>query len=125
VSKKDRLIANLRRQLRGSAYTESRAHAVNGHAMQPQTDPLDHDDHDSEGTPEVDIYIECMQQIETSVCRSSEKLVQMASRGTEAIQTINDTTNGVKSKVLGDKGIADLENHALNVEKETNGNVSS
>jgi len=93
--------------------------------MQPQTDPLDHDDHDSEGTPEVDIYIECMQQIETSVCRSSEKLVQMASRGTEAIQTINDTTNGVKSKVLGDKGIADLENHALNVEKETNGNVSS
>jgi len=107
------LITNLRRQLRGSAHTESRSHAINGYAVHQESDPLDHDDNDSEGTPDVDIYIDCMQQLETSVCRSSEKLVQMASRGAEAIQSINDITNGVKSKVLGD------------IKNETNDNASS
>jgi hypothetical protein len=92
--------------------------------VQSQTDSLVHEDNDSEGTPDVDIYIECMQQLETSMCRSSEKLVQMTSRGAEAIQTINDITNGVKSKVLGDTGVGDRENLALNVENETNENAS-
>jgi hypothetical protein len=125
VSKKDRLIASLRRQLRRSAQTEPGSHLVGGNAVHLQADPLECDNGDLDLTPDVDNFIECMHQLETSVLRSSDKLVHMATRGAQAIQSINDITNGVKSKVLGDKGLDHPESLTLSMEQETNDNASS
>jgi hypothetical protein len=109
VTKKDKLIAQLRRRLRGSAQTAVHANASPDSWERPGVSSLSLS-HPAAFFPEddsldLDEFIESMRQLETSVEQSSEKVAQMVGKSREAVKAIDDIKNGVKGKVLG---IADV-----------------